>query len=55
MGHTQAGVPVISPDELVRSETSAPIIVSSFYAEREIVAALLDAGVARERIIPLYS
>jgi SAM-dependent methyltransferase len=54
-GHTQAGVPVISPDELVRIETSAPIIVSSFYAEREIVAALLDAGVARERIIPLYS
>jgi SAM-dependent methyltransferase len=54
-GHTQAGVPVISPDDLIRKETSAPIIVSSFFAEREIIDALQKAGVARERIIPLYS
>ena len=54
-GQTQAGKPVISPAELFADPRQAPVIISSYVSERQIVEALLAGGVARQRIVPLYS
>lgn len=53
-GHTQAGIPVVSPEDLMDRVSEAPIIVSSYYAEREIVTTLRESGVDPKRIIALY-
>ena len=53
-GHTQAGVAVISPEDLLARASTAPIIVSSYYSEREIAHSLRQAGVSPDRIITLY-
>ena len=54
-GQTQAGKPVISPADLFAHPAQAPVIVSSYVSEAPIVQALLAGGVARSRIVPLYS
>ena len=54
-GQTQAGKPVISPAQLFADPRQAPVIVSSYASERQIVDALLAGGVASSRIVPLYS
>jgi SAM-dependent methyltransferase len=54
-GHSQAGIPVVSPQDLLAMPSEAPIIVSSYYAEREIVATLREAGIGSGRIVALYS
>ncbi len=54
-GLTQGGTPVIGPDAFFADRTGAPIIVSSFYAEREIAAGLNRAGIHPDRIVTLYS
>ena len=54
-GQTQAGKPVISPAELFAHPVRAPVIVSSYVSEAPIIQALLAGGVARSRIVPLYS
>ena len=47
-------IPVISPETLLGRPSEAPIIVSSFFAEAEIIATLRQAGVRAGRILPLY-
>jgi SAM-dependent methyltransferase len=47
-------IPVISPETLLALPSRAPIIISSHFAEAEIVRTLRAAGVAEERIVPLY-
>lgn len=54
-GQTLAGKPVISPNELFRRTSTAPIIVSSYVSEVAIVRMLLDNGISPSRIVPLYS
>jgi SAM-dependent methyltransferase len=54
-GQSLAGRPVISPAELVAHRIQAPVIISSYVSERQIVTALLEGGMAPSRIIPLYS
>lgn len=54
-GQTQAGKPVISPADLFADPRQAPVIVSSYVSERQIVDALLAGGMASSRIVPLYS
>jgi SAM-dependent methyltransferase len=52
---TQAGLKVVSPAELFAHPSQAPVIVSSYVSEKQIVPALLAGGIAPSRIIPLYS
>ena len=54
-GMTQAGAPVIAPEAFFAATPDLPVIVSSYYAEREIVAALRAAGVHPDRIVTLYT
>lgn len=54
-GHTLAGIPVIGPQQLFQHPQKAPIVVSSYVGERDIVQTLLAGGVAPTRIKPLYS
>ena len=54
-GQTQAGKPVISPEELFAHPTKAPVVVSSYVSEKPIVDALLKGGIASSRIVPLYA
>lgn len=54
-GQTQAGKTVISMAELVAHPSQAPVIISSYVSEKQIMAALLEGGIAPSRIIPLYS
>jgi len=54
-GQTQAGKPVISPQELFAHPAKAPVIVSSYVSEKHIVDALLKGGIDVSRIVPLYS
>jgi SAM-dependent methyltransferase len=54
-GKTQAGKPVISPAQLITHPIQAPVVISSYVSERQIVADLLEGGIATSRIIPLYS
>jgi hypothetical protein len=54
-GQTLAGKPVISPAELLADARSAPVIISSYVSEKQIVEALLKGGIAASRIVPLYS
>jgi len=54
-GQTQAGKTVISPAELFAHPSHAPVIISSYVSEKQIIAALLEGGIAPSRIIPLYS
>ena len=54
-GKNLAGNSVINPDDLFSHHQQAPVIVSSYVSERAIMRALLDAGVAPARIVPLYS
>ena len=54
-GQTQAGKPIISPADLLAHPDPAPVIVSSYVSERAIVGALLGGGMARSRIVPIYS
>ena len=54
-GQTLAGRPVISPQQLFAWPSQAPVIVSSYVSEKQIVAALLNGGIAASRIVPLYS
>ena len=53
-GQTQAGKPVISPQELFTHPAKAPVIVSSYVSEKPIVEALLKGGIESSRIVPLY-
>jgi SAM-dependent methyltransferase len=54
-GQTQAGKPVISPEELFAHPAKAPVVVSSYVSEKPIVDALLKGGIASSRIVPLYA
>ena len=54
-GQTQAGRPVISPAELFAHPAQAPVIISSYVSEKNIVRALLSGGLAPSRIVPLYA
>lgn len=54
-GQSQAGKAVISPVELLAHPSRAPVVISSYVSERQIVAALLEGGVAPKRLVPLYS
>lgn len=54
-GQSQAGLKVISPAELFAHPSQAPVIVSSYVSEKQIVPALLEGGIAQSRIVPLYS
>jgi SAM-dependent methyltransferase len=54
-GKLLAGKTVIDPNKLFHDSGDAPVIVSSYVSEREIVRALLGAGIAASRIRPLYS
>jgi len=54
-GQTLAGKTVISPAELLAHSSQAPIVISSYVSERQILQALLTAGAAPSRLIPLYS
>jgi SAM-dependent methyltransferase len=54
-GQTQAGKPVISPQELFAHPAKAPVIVSSYVSEKPIMDALLKGGIAACRIVPLYA
>ena len=54
-GQSLAGNEVISPDDLFAHSQQPPVIISSCVSERAIMRALLDAGVAPARIVPLYS
>ena len=54
-GQTQAGKPVISPAELFAHPSRAPVVISSYVSEKQIMAALLEGGIAPARIIALYS
>lgn len=54
-GQTQAGKPVISPAELFAHPSRAPVVISSYVSEKQIMAALLEGGISPSRIIPLYS
>jgi SAM-dependent methyltransferase len=53
-GRKLGTIPVISPETLLGRPSEAPIIVSSFFAEAEIVRTLRQAGVPEGRILPLY-
>jgi len=54
-GQVQAGKPIISPAELLAHPSRAPVVISSYVSEKEIVTALLEAGLAPARLMPLYS
>jgi hypothetical protein len=54
-GRTQAGKIVISPAELFARPSRAPVVISSYVSEKQIMSALLEGGIAPSRIIPLYS
>lgn len=54
-GQTLAGKPVISPADLLAHPAKAPVVISSYVSERQIMAALLEAGLTPSRLIPLYS
>jgi SAM-dependent methyltransferase len=54
-GQRQAGKPVISPAELFAHPSRAPVVISSYVSEKQIMAALLEGGIAHARIIPLYA
>lgn len=53
-GKTMDGVPVMSPEALFAGPSRAPIIVSSYFAQAEIVRSLLSAGIEPGRILRLY-
>jgi SAM-dependent methyltransferase len=53
-GQTLAGHPMISPAQLFADERDAPVIISSYVSERAIARALLDGGIAPQRIRTLY-
>jgi len=52
---TQAGKSIISPAELLGHPSQAPVIISSYVSETQIIAALLEGGIAGSRLVPLYS
>jgi SAM-dependent methyltransferase len=54
-GQSQAGLKVISPADLFAHSSPAPVIVSSYVSEKQIVPSLLEGGIAPSRIVPLYS
>jgi hypothetical protein len=54
-GQIQAGKTIISPAELLAHPSRAPVVISSYVSEKEIVTALLEAGLAPARLMPLYS
>jgi hypothetical protein len=54
-GQTQAGKKVISPAELFAHPSRAPVIISSYVSEKQIMAALLEGGIAASRIVALYA
>ena len=54
-GQTQAGKSIISPAELLAHPSQAPVIISSYVSETQIIAALLENGIAPNRLVPLYS
>ena len=54
-GQTQAGKSIISPAELHAHPSQAPVIISSYVSEMQIIAALLEGGIAANRLVPLYS
>jgi SAM-dependent methyltransferase len=54
-GQSLAGRTVISPEALFRDPGDAPVIISSYGSERAIVDGLLEGGIARSRIKPLYA
>ena len=52
-GQNLAGNTVISPDDLFAHSQQPPVIISSYVSERAIMRALIEAGVAPARIVPL--
>ncbi|HET7086092.1 MAG TPA: methyltransferase domain-containing protein [Rhizomicrobium sp.] len=54
-GQTLAGKPVISPQQLLAWPSRAPVIISSYVSETQIIPALLKEGLPASRILPLYS
>jgi SAM-dependent methyltransferase len=54
-GQNLAGIPVISPEQLLRDPRTAPVIVSSYGSEKAIAATLAEKGLAASRIVTLYS
>jgi SAM-dependent methyltransferase len=54
-GQSLAGIPVISPEQLMQDPRTAPVVVSSYCSEAAIARALAEKGVAAARIVTLYS
>jgi len=54
-GQTLAGIPVIGPQQLFQHPQKAPIVISSYGSEPEIVQTLLEGGIVPSRIKTLYS
>lgn len=52
---TLGGKKVISPAQLFSHPSRAPVIISSYVGEKQIMASLLEGGIAPSRIIPLYA
>jgi SAM-dependent methyltransferase len=54
-GQRLAGFPVISPQALIEDQRDAAVVVSSYCSEKTIARALAEQGIARSRIVTLYS
>ena len=54
-GQTLAGNFIISPEDLFRDQSNAPVVISSAVSERAIAQTLLEGGIAPNRIRPLYT
>ncbi|HJT44219.1 MAG TPA: class I SAM-dependent methyltransferase [Rhizomicrobium sp.] len=53
-GQTQAGRPIISPQDLFSHPAQAPVIISSYVSEKAILETLCESGIAPARFVPLY-
>jgi FlaA1/EpsC-like NDP-sugar epimerase len=54
-GQSLAGIPVISPDQLIADPRGVPVVVSSYCSETAIARDLAEKGLAPGRIVTLYS
>ena len=50
-----AGSPIISPEAFLAMDSVAPVVVSSFYSEAEILADLGAAGIHPGRVVALHA
>ena len=54
-GQRLAGIPVISPEALIADPRGVSVVVSSYASEGAIARALVEKGIAADRIVTLYS